>query len=87
MASEYGNELQEAERAGRAAYDVMNAWLDRPIDAPNDTPPAVLEAHARGLRQSRARICALIERHGEQPDLTAALASNAGYHERLGLRL
>jgi hypothetical protein len=87
MASEYENELHEAERAGRVAYDAMNAWLDRPADAPNDTPPEVLEAHARALRQSRSRICALIERHGEQPDLTAALAGNAGYHERLGLRL
>lgn len=86
-APEYENELRDAQLRGREAHDAMNAWLDRPFDAPNDTPPAVLEGHARTLRRCRERIEALVERYGEQPDLTAALAWNTGAHERLGLRI
>ncbi|MEO6835442.1 MAG: hypothetical protein ABI231_05990 [Candidatus Tumulicola sp.] len=87
MTPEYESELADAERQGRAAHDAMNAWLDRPIDAPNDTPAAVLEGYAETLRRSRRRIEALIERHGEQSDLTSALDRSTQAHERLGLKI
>ena len=62
----------------------METWLGRPLDAPGASG-AVLEAHAKELRESRTRLRALIAAHGERPDLTLALAQNEDYHRRLGL--
>jgi hypothetical protein len=87
MTPEYAVELADAQRQEREAQDALNAWLDRPIDAPNDTPPATLEGYARTLGRSRGRIEALIERYGEQSDLTAALDRNTIAHEHLGLKI
>lgn len=87
MTPEYAVELADAQRQEREAQDALNAWLDRPIDAPNDTPPATLEGYARTLGRSRDRIEALIERYGEQSDLTAALDRSTMAHEHLGLKI
>ena len=87
MTSEYAAELADAQRQEREAHDALNAWLDRPIDAPNNTPPATLENYARTLGRSRRRIEALIERYGEQRDLSDALERNAIAHEHLGLKI
>lgn len=87
MTSEYEEELADAQRRGREAHDAMDVWLDRPIDAPNDTPPAVLEGYARTLGQSRERIESLIARYGEHDDLTTELEWNAAAHEHLGLKI
>jgi hypothetical protein len=85
--NEYDTIVESARRRGRAAFEAMNAWLDRPFDAPNDTPPRVLEEWARALRDSRASLLELIERYGERDDLMEALKENAAMHAGVGLRL
>ncbi len=80
----YSDELAEAERQGRDAHDAMEAWLSRPIDAP-EVPAKVLEAHARTLRESRERLRRLHAQEGERDDIAAALTRNAEYHRALGL--
>ncbi len=84
--STYRTELAEAEREGKAAHDAMEAWVSRPLDAP-DLPGAVLEAHAKTLRESRERIRALLRQEGVRDDLEAALARNEQYHRSLGLSI
>jgi hypothetical protein len=85
--SVYAQELLNAAAQGKAAHAAIEAWLDRPPEAPNDTPAAVLEGHAQALRRSRATIVALVEAHGTRDDLAAALADNSAYHTTLGLRI
>jgi hypothetical protein len=84
--SVYKDELAEAERQGRAAYDAMEAWVSRPLDAP-DVPGEVLEAHAKALRDSRERIRRLLSEQGVRDDIEAALARNEEYHRSLGLSI
>ena len=82
----YRDELAAAERQGKAAYEAMEAWVSRPLDAP-DVPGEVLENHAKALRESRARLRRLVEEEGTRDDIEAALASNATYHRSLGLSI
>jgi hypothetical protein len=84
--SAYSEELADARRQGREAHDAIEAWLSRPIDAP-DVPGEVLEAHARDLRNSRERLKKLVEEHGIRDDLEAALKENVAYHASLGLSM
>ena len=80
----YKNELADAERQGKAAHDAMEAWVSRPLDAP-DIPGSVLEAHAKSLRESRERMQRLLSEEGIRDDIEAALARNEEYHRSLGL--
>lgn len=80
----YGEELADAEERGRAAHAAMEAWVSRPIDAP-DVPGAVLEGYAKELRASRETLRELVSEHGIRDDLAAALARNEEYHRSLGL--
>lgn len=80
----YRDELAQAERQGKAAFDAMDEWVSRPLDA-SGVSGAVLEAHAKALRESRERIRALLRREGVRDDLEAALARNDDYHRSLGL--
>jgi hypothetical protein len=82
----YKNELAEAEEQGRAAHDAMEAWVSRPLDAP-DVPGKVLETHAKALRDSRERIRRLLSEQGVRDDIEAALARNEEYHRSLGLSI
>lgn len=82
----YRDELAAAAQQGAAAHDAMEAWVSAPADAP-PVPGAVLEAHARELRQSRERIRALLAEHGERDDIMEALAKNETYHRSLGLSI
>ncbi|HTV93287.1 MAG TPA: hypothetical protein VMG98_11260, partial [Verrucomicrobiae bacterium] len=75
MAHGYSDDLAAAERQGKAAYDAMEAWLSRPLDAP-DVPGAVLEAHAKNLRESREHLRRLLREQGVRDDIEAALATN-----------
>jgi hypothetical protein len=84
--SVYRDELAAAEAQGKAAYDAMEAWLSRPLDAP-DVPGEVLEAHAKALRDCRERIRHLLTEQGVRDDLEAALARNEEYHRSLGLSI
>ncbi len=86
MAYGYRDELAAAERQGKAAYDAMEAWLSRPLDAP-DVPGAVLEAHAKDLRASREHLQRLLGEQGVRDDIEAALARNEEYHRSLGLSI
>ncbi|HTV92656.1 MAG TPA: hypothetical protein VMG98_08060 [Verrucomicrobiae bacterium] len=86
MPRTYKDELADAELAGGAAYEAMEAWLSRPLDAP-DVPGAVLEAHAKALRDSRERIRQLLREEGVRDDIEAALARNEEYHRKLGLSI
>lgn len=86
MSRTYKDELADAERQGSAAYDAMEAWLSRPLDAP-DVPGEVLEAHAKALRESRERIRSLLGDEGVRDDIEAALARNEEYHRALGLSI
>lgn len=82
----YRDELAAAEQQGRKAYEEMESWVSAPID----TPPvegAVLERHARELRQSRERMRALLAEHGERDDIMHALAKNEEHHRALGLSI
>lgn len=82
----YGNELAEAKRQGKVAHDAMEAWVSRPLDAP-DVPGEVLEGYARELRESRERLQQLIREQGTRDDIEAALLENEGYHRSLGLSI
>ena len=84
--STYNEELADARHRGREAYDAMEAWVSAPPDAP-EVPGAVLEAHARKLRESRERLRALREEHGERDDIAAALAESEEFHRSLGLTI
>jgi hypothetical protein len=84
--SVYNEELIDARRQGREAYDAMEAWVSAPVDAP-EVPGAVLEAHARKLRESRERLRKLREDHGERDDIAAALAESEEFHRSLGLSI
>jgi hypothetical protein len=84
--STYKDELADAERQGLAAHDAMEAWVSRPLDAP-DVPGEVLEAHAKALRESRERILRLLREEGVRDDIEAALARNENYHRSLGLSI
>ncbi len=84
--SAYKDELADAERQGNGAYEAMEAWLSRPLDAP-DVPGEVLEAHAKALRESRERIRRLLSDEGVRDDIEAALARNEEYHCALGLSM
>jgi hypothetical protein len=78
--------LEEAEHQGLAAHDAMEAWVSRPLDAP-DVPGEILEAHAKSLRDSRERILRLLREEGIRDDIEAALARNETYHRSLGLSI
>ncbi len=82
----YSDQLAGARRQGREAYDAMEAWVSAPADAP-EVPGAVLEAHARQLRESRERLRKLREEHGERDDIAAALAESEEFHRSLGLTI
>lgn len=81
----YRDELSAAERQGLAAYEAMERWVSRPPDAPDDTPGAVLEGHARDLRESREHLRKLLADHGLRDDIEKALTDNERYHRTLGL--
>jgi hypothetical protein len=85
--SVYRDELLNAERNGLAAYEAMERWVSRPPEAHDDTPGAVLEGYARGLRESREQLLELLAAHGNRDDIVAALAKNEGYHRSLGLSI
>ena len=82
----YSDELTSARRQGREAFDAMEAWVSAPADAP-EIPGAVLEAHARKLRDSREQLRKLREDHGERDDIAAALAESEEFHKSLGLSI
>ncbi|MBV8491764.1 MAG: hypothetical protein JO199_14655 [Candidatus Eremiobacteraeota bacterium] len=82
--SVYAAELEAAERQERAAYEAMEAWLNRPLDAPG-LSGAQLEGYARDLRASRERLRELLNAHGKNDDLRAALARNEERHRSVGL--
>ena len=84
--SSYKDELAEAQHQGKAARDAMEAWVSRPVDAP-DVPGEVLEGYARELRESRERLKRLIRDQGVRDDIEAALAANEEYHRSLGLSI
>jgi hypothetical protein len=84
--SSYRDDLAAAERQGRIAYDAMEAWVSRPLGAP-DIPAATLEGYARELRASRERILQLIREQGIRDDIAAALAASEAYHKALGLSM
>lgn len=84
--SSYRDELADAQRKGKAAHDAMEAWVSRPLDAP-DIPGEVLEEHARELRESRERLKRLIREQGVRDDIEVALAENEQYHRSLGLSI
>lgn len=84
--SVYNEELAAVRQQGLAAHDAMEAWVSAPPDAP-EVPGAVLEGHAKQLRDSRERIRALIAEHGERDDLKEALLENETFHASLGLSI
>lgn len=84
MANSYRDDLEDAERQGKAAHDAMEAWVSRPLDAP-DVPGAVLEGYAKALRESRERLQQLLSEQGVRDDIEAALVRNEEYHRSLGL--
>ncbi len=86
MSHTYKDELADAERQGSAAHDAMEAWVSRPLDAP-DVPGEVLEAYAKALRDSRERILRLLRDEGIRDDIEAALTRNEAYHRSLGLSI
>lgn len=86
MTHSYRDELDAAERQGKAAHDAMEAWVSRPLDAP-DVPGEVLEGHAKALRESRERIQRLLREQGVRDDIEAALTTNERYHVSLGLSI
>ncbi len=64
----------------------MEAWLSRPVDAP-DVPGAVLEGHANALRASLEVLRRLRSEHGIRDDIADALAKNEAHHRSLGLSI
>lgn len=86
LMSSYRDELVEAQRQGKAAHDAMEAWVSRPLDAP-EIPGEILEGYGRELRESRERLKRLIREQGVRDDIEAALAANEEYHRSLGLSI
>lgn len=86
MAHGYRDRLEDAERQGKAAHEAMEAWVSRPLDAP-DVPGAVLEGYAKALRESRERLQQLLREQGIRDDIESALTRNEEYHRSLGLSL
>ncbi len=86
MSRSYKDELAEAEQRGRAAYEKMEAWVSRPLGAP-DLPGPVLEGYAKELRESRERLRRLLAEQGIRDDIEAALATSEQYHRSLGLSI
>jgi len=84
--SVYSDELEAADRRAREAYEAMEAWLSRPVDAP-DVPGALLEGYAKTLRDSREQVRQLLEKHGARDDIAAALDRSEAYHKALGLTI
>jgi hypothetical protein len=84
--SPYREELIGARRQGAEAYAAMEAWVSAPADAP-EIPGAILERHAKNLRESRERIQKLIAENGERDDLTNALSENEEFHKTVGLSI
>jgi hypothetical protein len=82
----YRDELHAAEEQGKAAHEAMEAWVARPLDAP-DVPGDVLEGYARDLRASRERLQHLLDEQGVRDDIEAALLANETYHRSLGLSI
>ena len=82
----YRDELAEAVRQGEAAHAAMEAWVSRPVDAP-DVPGALLEGHAKALRASREILLRLRSEHGVRDDIAEALTRNEEYHRSLGLSI
>jgi hypothetical protein len=82
----YRDELEEAVRQGATAHAAMEAWLSRPIDAP-DVPGALLEGYAKTLRASRETLQRLRDEHGVRDDIDEALAINEEHHRSLGLSI
>ncbi len=82
----YRDELHAAEKQGKDAHDAMEAWVARPLDAP-DVPGEVLEGYARDLRESRERLQGLLREQGVRDDIEAALVANETYHRSLGLTI
>ena len=82
----YSDELASARRQGREAFDAMEAWVSAPADAP-EVPGAVLEGHARKLRESREQLRKLREDHGERDDIAGALTESEEFHKTLGLSI
>ena len=82
----YRDELNAAREQGRAAYEAMEAWVSRPLGAP-DVPGEVLEGYARELRASRERLQRLLSQEGTRDDIEAALAENATFHQSVGLTI
>lgn len=80
------DQLAEAVRQGEAAHAAMEAWVSRPVDAP-DVPGAVIEGHANALRASRETLRRLRSEHGARDDIDQALARNEEYHRSLGLSM
>ncbi len=86
MPRTYKDELADAELQGNSAYEAMESWVSRPLDAP-DVPGEILEAHAKALRESRERIRRLLDEEGVRDDIQAALARSEEYHRALGLSI
>ena len=82
----YRDELLDAERQGLAAYNAMEEWVSRPADAP-EVPGAVLEGHAKQLRESRERLQTLLSEQGNRDDIVEALTRSETYHRSLGLSI
>ncbi len=82
----YRDELRAAEEQGITAHAAMEAWVARPLDAP-DLPGEVLEGYARDLRESRERLQTLLREQGVRDDIEAALLANETYHRLLGLSI
>ena len=82
----YRNDVANARRQGKAAHDAMEAWISRPLDAP-DVAGEVLEGHARALRESRERLKRLLSEQGVRDDIEEALAENEAFHRSLGLSI
>jgi hypothetical protein len=80
----YRDELADARRQGKAAYDAMEAWVSRSLDDPG-VSGEILEGHARELRASRERLRQLLREQGVRDDIEEALAENEVYHRSLGL--
>jgi hypothetical protein len=82
----YRDELLAAESQGLAAYNAMEEWVSRPADAP-EVPGAILEGHAKQLRESRERLRTLLSEQGNRDDIVEALARSETYHTSLGLSI
>ncbi len=86
MTRSYRDVVAQAEQQGRVAFDAMEAWVSRPLGAP-DVPGPVLEGYARDLRESRERLRQLLAQEGIRDEIEVALAKNTEYHQSLGLSI